>query len=74
MSNMVTLKTVLPISVVIIIVTVTLYIASLKALAGSNEQAVKELKESRSQSDYRLNEFQKTLYKIDGKLDLLLKQ
>jgi peptidoglycan hydrolase CwlO-like protein len=73
MNGVISMKTLLPFSVVIIIVGVTLHFAGIKAIAASNEKSIAELKKSKSNIYNRINEVEKHLYKIEGKIDLLLK-
>ena len=72
MNSVVTLKTLLPLSLVIMIIVATLHFAGIKALANSNAEHISELKLSRSKTNDQINEINKTLYSIDGKIDLIL--
>ena len=74
MDGIISGKTLIPLSLVIIAIVVTVHFTSVRSLANSNHEAVGELKVSRSKLDDRILAVEKLLYKIDGKLDLLLKK
>lgn len=74
MNGVITLKTVLPLSVVVLMIGAVIFITTIKATADSNKLQVKELKILNSEMHSRLHEVEKILYRIEGKIDLILKK
>ncbi len=73
MNSVISLKAALPLGLVIVIIGAAVHIASIKALGVSNKLQVKELKYTLNQTHKRIHDIEKTLYRIEGKLDLYLK-
>lgn len=72
--KVITKETLLPISLVLLIVSITVHLTSVKSLGESTDKRVNKIETKQDTFDQRLIEQEKLLQKIDGKLDILLQK
>lgn len=68
----ITEKTLLPISIVLVIIAAAVHFTSIASLAEQNQTAIKQLKQSKTRIYDQINELKQVMYRTEGKLDTLI--